>query len=123
MTKERAYNIEKVSDCKQKTTPNVQQSFPHLPTKGLEVASIEILGQDLLREGIGGKQDQESSSPFDNARILFHHQHVMKATDELVETNRTSNTNVGSRIRKSDSGGTVDGREAWYIGDNDGACA
>jgi len=56
-----------------------------LPAKGLEVAGVEVFGQDPLGEGIRGKEHQQSTAPFDDSGMSFSYQHVVKSPNELVE--------------------------------------
>ena len=66
-----------------------------LPTKGLEVPGVEILGQDRLGKGIGRVQHQQAPAPFYNPRGLFRLQHIVQPANKLVEAN-TGGTRKGS---------------------------
>ena len=66
----------------------------YLSAKGLEVPSVEILGQYPLRKGIGGKEHQQSTTPFNDAGMLFSYQHVVQPCHELVESRVTPATRV-----------------------------
>lgn len=48
-----------------------------LPAKGLEVAGIEVFGQNPLRESICGEEHQQSTTPFNDAGMLFSYQHAV----------------------------------------------
>lgn len=57
-----------------------------LTTKGLEIASVEVFGEELSgKRSCGVKDQQASTTPLDEPRLLFSLQHVVQASHELVE--------------------------------------
>ena len=67
-----------------------------LPPEGLEVLGVEVPGEDLLGEGRGGVQDQESLAPLDDARVLLRLEHVVQPPHELVEAAGPSGCGTGA---------------------------
>lgn len=61
-----------------------------LASKGLEVARVEVLWEDLLCKDVRVVQDQQATAPLHNTRFIFCRQHVVQPTHELVETETRS---------------------------------
>lgn len=57
-----------------------------LSTKGLEITSVEILWQNLLRKCVRRKQDQQASAPFNDARMLFPDKHIVQSSHKFVQS-------------------------------------
>lgn len=67
--------------------PNVHKAVVvELATKRLEVARVEILGQNRLGKGIGRVQNQQPPPPFHYSRVLLRLKHVVQPTNKLVES-------------------------------------
>jgi len=57
-----------------------------LSAKCLEVACVEVFGQNPLGEGVRREEHQQTAAPFDDAGILFLYQHIVQSPDKLVES-------------------------------------
>jgi len=55
-----------------------------LTSEGLEVASVEVLGQHDLGELVDRVKDEEAASPFDDATLAFEGEHFVEASDKFV---------------------------------------
>ena len=78
--------------------PNVNEAvIVELPPECLEVLGVEVLGQDLLGEGGGGMQDEQTLAPLDDAGILLGLQHIVQTSNKLVEASRGTNMRQSGR--------------------------
>ena len=60
-----------------------------LSTKSLEIARVEVLRKYPLGKHFSVVQNEETTSPFHNAFILFLDEHIVQATHKLVQTKAT----------------------------------